>query len=429
MASVSKKSKTIQGRKWRDFCRRFIITVIYVSAWAGLAFAAIKVDEARGDAQGLNDGSAGEIPVMEIFLKDVTLDEVHENGKDVKYKDNIVILDGVEYDGVEFKGRGNFSWTADKKSYRIKFGKKVSLLGMNKSKKWALVANSVDDSLMRNDLAYYLMDLIVDGYQFRGDFVKLKINKEEIGVYYLIQTMDIGKGAVDLKDSMGVLVELDNIYCEGEDRQWVTNKGDCLTIKDAVADDNIDIAMAGFLSDFEILEQAASVGDFEVIEKVADVESLVNYFLISELTSNQDAYVSSWFFYKDGVDDVIHAGLAWDFDGAFGNRNWGNWPEEFYMPRTIMARFLYDEDIIKIADLMRDLIEIPEFRMAVREVFAKKIAGRTDEFLNFINERSKEISNGAKYDAELWNKGDFEEEVNYLKWWLEERIKILEEVL
>lgn len=448
MASVSKKSKTIQSRKWRDFCRRFIITVIYVSAWAGLAFAAIKVDEARGDAQGLNDGSAGEIPVMEIFLKDVTLDEVHENGKDVKYKDNVVILDGVEYDGVEFKGRGNFSWTADKKSYRIKFGEKVSLLGMNKSKKWALVANSVDDSLMRNDLAQYLMGLLVDDYPFRGEFVELKIDGEELGVYYLIRTMEIGKEAVNLSDPMGVLMELDNAYCLEEEKQYWTANGDCLAVKNVVADDNVEIAATDFVKDFDVLEKAAKVGDYDEIEKLIDVESFAKYFIVAEMASDPDAYVTSWFMYKDGVEDKIHAGLAWDYDAAFGNHKWGEmtWPEEFYAPTAKIVRMEYTFDktdenkfcnysselvmtsgSVGISRLVCEMMDVPEFREAVSKVYSEKIIGRGDEILRHIDARAKLLSEAAKKDAELWEKGDFWSEVEYLKWWMSERMKFFEE--
>ncbi|MBP5512981.1 CotH kinase family protein [Candidatus Saccharibacteria bacterium] len=447
MASVSKKSKTIQSRKWRDFCRRFIITAIYVLVWAGLAFAAIKVDEARGDVQGFDDSSASEIPVMEIFLKDVTLDEVHENEKDVKYKDNVVILDGVEYDGVEFKGRGNFSWTADKKSYRIKFGEKVSLLGMNKSKKWALVANSVDDSLMRNDLAQYLMGLLVDEYPFWGEFVELKIDGEELGVYYLIRTMEIGKEAVNLSDPMGVLMELDNAWCLKEEKQYWTTQGSCLTIKDAVADDNAEAAVVGFMKDFDILEKAARVGDYKEIEKLIDVESFAKYFIMAEITSDPDAYVTSWFMYKDGMEDKIHAGLAWDYDAAFGNHKWGKSgkAEEFYAPTTKMARMKYtfsktDEDkfcsygdelvisgSVGISRLVCEMMDVPEFREAVSKVYSEKIMGREDEILRHIDARAKLLSEAAKKDAELWEKGDFWSEVEYLKWWMSERMKFFEE--
>ena len=77
---------------------------------------------------------------------------------------------------------------------------------MGKKRKWASIANSFDESLMRNDLAYYLAKLIGDDYPLRGEFVNLKIDDEDLGVYYLIKTMEIDKQAVDLKDENGILL-------------------------------------------------------------------------------------------------------------------------------------------------------------------------------------------------------------------------------
>ena len=139
------------------------------------------------------------LPVMKISLVNTTLTEIQENGKDVKYGGNQVeIFDNgitISYDNVEIKGRGNFSWMAEKKSYRIKFDGKVNLLGMGKKKKWALIANSVDNSLMRNDLAYYVANLLGEEYQPQGRFVELLVDDEDLGVYYLIPSMEVIGGA------------------------------------------------------------------------------------------------------------------------------------------------------------------------------------------------------------------------------------------
>ena len=46
---------------------------------------------------------------MSISLNDVTLTEVHENEKEIKYLGNTVELDGVTFENVEFKGTKNYS--------------------------------------------------------------------------------------------------------------------------------------------------------------------------------------------------------------------------------------------------------------------------------------------------------------------------------
>ena len=51
------------------------------------------------------------------------------------------------------KGRGNYSWGFAKKSFTLKLKDGLNLCGLGKSKKWALVANHYDKSLLRNTVA------------------------------------------------------------------------------------------------------------------------------------------------------------------------------------------------------------------------------------------------------------------------------------
>ena len=52
------------------------------------------------------------------------------------------------------RGRGNTTWTWPKKPYLIKFDKKQSIFGLPKHKRWILLANFMDRTLMRNLIAY-----------------------------------------------------------------------------------------------------------------------------------------------------------------------------------------------------------------------------------------------------------------------------------
>ena len=66
------------------------------------------------------------------------------------------------YNGVtEIRGRGNSTWNQPNKPYRLKLDKKTDLFGMGKSKHWVLLANYLDESLLRNTLAYDLSGAMV----------------------------------------------------------------------------------------------------------------------------------------------------------------------------------------------------------------------------------------------------------------------------
>ena len=68
-----------------------------------------------------------DIPIIDIRLNDINLDEVHKDKK-IEYKNNKINIyknNKKEFTGkIGFKGRGNFTWALDKKSYRISFDEK-----------------------------------------------------------------------------------------------------------------------------------------------------------------------------------------------------------------------------------------------------------------------------------------------------------------
>ena len=87
------------------------------------------------------------------------------------------------------RGRGNSSWEMPKKSYKIEFDKKQSMLGMPKDKDWALIANYADKTLMRNDLAYRLSAALDVFYAPRCEFAELYVNGNYLGVYLVTETI------------------------------------------------------------------------------------------------------------------------------------------------------------------------------------------------------------------------------------------------
>lgn len=102
-----------------------------------------------------------QLPSVSFTLNGVTLDEIQAGSKDVKYKGNSVTIsqaggsDLTDTD-VEFKGRGNTTWTLDKRAYQFKLSSKAKVLGMDKAKTWLLIANRQDTSMMRNKAVYDL---------------------------------------------------------------------------------------------------------------------------------------------------------------------------------------------------------------------------------------------------------------------------------
>ena len=383
------------------------------------------------------------VPRMNISLNGVTLDEIKAGSKDTKYEGNdVTVYEGdkatLEAGGVRVKGRGNGTWMQEKKPYQIKFDKKVDLFGMGKAKKWVLLANATDASNLRTLSAFYLEKIIGMEYESDGKFVELYVDGDYIGLYYLTHSIEVGKTSVDLRDSMGVLVELDNIY-GSEEKHYLTRNGEMLVVKDIVVEDNEEKAMKMFLNSFNELEEAIEKKDYGAISQVADIESFAKYYLLSEFSVNPDAYWTSFFFYKDGLNDKIHAGPGWDFDLAFANRRWGNWMgESFYSPSRTMIRKdellpkeFYEkigaewgyEASIRLSQIMYNMMELPEFREVVSMLYQEKMSNRIGELICYLEDTANEVQESALIDNEKWNKGDYWGEINQMIEWIKQRKK------
>lgn len=386
-------------------------------------------------------------PVMEIRLNGVTLDEIDGGNKTDKYGGNEVTIynsDGssnVFYE-VEMKGRGNGTWVREKKPYQIKFKQKVNLLDLGGAKKWNLLANHADDSQLRNELAFKIAEMLGMEYRMEGRYVELYVNDDYRGLYYLTHAVEIGKNTVNLKNPMGVLVEMDNYYARWGD-YYETRNGELLTIEDVVTKDLSEVAMNDFVEKFNELEEAVEAQNYERISELIDVRSFAQYYLLSELSVNPDAYWTSLYFYKDGPEDVIHAGPGWDFDLAFANRKWANWlGERFFSPRETMIRKeelqpkeFFDERGMEedyktsqlLSRLFFDLMDIEEFQDEVKLVFQERLLGRDVEIMSFLAERGADLKKLIEKDSARWEKTSFDEDYKQMTEWLRERLLYMEE--
>lgn len=100
------------------------------------------------------DTTGQSIPVREEYVPgSFTSKHIFDWIEGVKFslydKDGIKLLEGE----TEMKGRGNSTWNLEKKPYNLKLGKKTSVLGMPSHKRWALLANHYDRSLLRTEIA------------------------------------------------------------------------------------------------------------------------------------------------------------------------------------------------------------------------------------------------------------------------------------
>jgi CotH protein. len=108
------------------------------------------------------------------------------------------------YNGnIEIKLRGNSAINRDKRPFRINLEKKSNLLGLGEDKHWALLANDIDHTLMRNKLLYEFSNKIGMDYYSKSENVILIFNNKYYGVYQLCETVNLGSERVDIFDWEG----------------------------------------------------------------------------------------------------------------------------------------------------------------------------------------------------------------------------------
>ncbi len=105
------------------------------------------------------------------------------------------------YNGlIEIRGRGNSTWKRfDKKPYKIKLDTKTDLFGMGANKHWVLLANYIDESLMRNALGFKFAESL-GLTTMQGTWVDVVLNGEYAGNYFLCEQIRISDERVDIKN-------------------------------------------------------------------------------------------------------------------------------------------------------------------------------------------------------------------------------------
>ena len=238
------------------------------------------------------------------------------------------------------RGRGNASWGFPKKPWRIKFndGKSHRMLKGSplespaKAKKWTLINNYGDKTLMRNILAFETSRRLNMPYTVYCQPVDVIMNGEYKGCYQLCDQISIDPNRVpivemtpeDNEDPLvtgGYLIEID-AYASQEPSWFTSSKGIPVTIKSPDSDE-ITTAQSKYIKNyFNLLEtdlwKSKYADPVEGFRRRLDLESFLKHFLVGEFSGNMDTYWSTYM-YKNREEDRFTVAPCWDFDLAFDN--------------------------------------------------------------------------------------------------------------
>lgn len=377
--------------------------------------------------------------VPTIYIK--TNSEVEEISSKTEYLPGIF---SIEYYGdyedmadvsVNIRGRGNTSWSYAKKPYRLKFDKKISLCGLTKAKSYVLIANYIDNTLMKNAIAFKIGQLLDMPYTNHSIPVNVVLNGQYKGAYMLSEKIGINAGSIDINEEKGIVWELDAYY--DEDYKFrsplynlpvMVKDPDFLGIVDPKdSDDKEALAnelFSNWRADFEIMEKAVKNG---TPETVLDMDQAVNYMLASLVVRNGEVRgPKSVYLYKESSECLYKLGPLWDYDWAF-NKSSTPYTSKLLFPFTSALpgeSFFYDVINTKI---FKDKFE------------AKWDYFKTELFpllLDYIDKYAELIRVSALQNGERWpgvgpdgygvSTETFDINVDTLKTWLINRVKYID---
>ena len=251
------------------------------------------------------------------------------------------------------KLRGNTSQDYPKKPFAVKLTSKTGILGMPKHKRWVLLANWLDHSMIRNTVAFDIAHAIEDAWRYHknnspateyiGDGIPWNVHGQNVelvvfskdgvghhvGNYYLCEQIKIDGNRLDITDpyedvletnsnptmaDCGYLLEVDNNY--DEDWKFKTDNDVPFMFKDAVNDD----ILSAVQSKVQGIEDNLYNGNFAAAYDDLDLNTVIDQWFIWELTMNREyGDPRSVYYFMDGAGK-LSAGPVWDFDrGTFQN--------------------------------------------------------------------------------------------------------------
>ena len=323
------------------------------------------------------------------------------------------------------RGRGNSTWTYPKKPYALKLNKKAEILNMPKHKRWVLLANWMDRTMMRNRVAFKISQSTGLAWTPRGEFVEVVLNGKHIGNYYLCEHIKVDENRVNIAEldedatdgegiTGGFIMELDVYYDEVYKFKSAIKKLPYM-FKDP---DEVNEQQFAYMQNYiNSLENALynSTGDYK---DYLDMDSFIDWWLVHELAQNgEPGHPKSSYMHKD-KSGRLKAGPVWDFD-------WGT-----FVPTSV-------ECYIKEAIYYDKLFEDPQFVNKVKERW-NSLKTTLQTIPNFIETEKLKLSKSADLNIQLWPissrvNGDetmsFEDAVNRMKNAYENRLQVIENAI
>ena len=395
--------------------------------------------------------------IIKMYNTGLPIVRINTNNRSVTRRDTwvdgctmrIELPDGtVDYEGpLSLKGRGNGTWTeTNKKPYALKLEEKAKILGMHKQKRWCLLANYKDRTLLRNDVSFWISRQTDMPYTVSGRYVELVWNGKNMGNYYLCEQIRIDNHRVDIAepdlinpDNGGMLIVIDDFLdYSSSDRQdkspmigfRSTGSSNRYKLPYVLKDPDEDeigrplstssptvTYLKNYVKNMEDAIYALKDNpDNTTVKQYLDYDRAIDYVLIQELTMNHDSY-NTWpkagphsaYLYKDAGGKLCY-GPVWDFDyhtfTLYNDAAYSN-PSTSENNRTRQWELLKMDAKGNNKYYFADLAKYdPEFRTLLVERWNKYKNTWKNEFPKYVDMMADSIRLSESYNNSLWKENE-----------------------
>lgn len=393
------------------------------------------------------------IPTFFVQTQSGSVESIHSS-KQLSESGKILIMDsrGRSYfegiiDEIHCRGNSSFDKT-EKKSYTISLNKSMDLFEMGKAKKWLLIANAFDDTLVRNASAFFIAELLKLPYTPKFQYVDVYINGNFVGNYLLSEKVEIGKNRVNIRNLEKEVVSL-NKNCNLADTDFfMEQQGRLFSTKgyhiekepedisggyllELETSDRYGLEASGFLTSrmqpvvfaspkYASYNQVSYIAglyqDFEdavfsadgsspytgkMYYEYIDVDSFARKYLLEELVKNLDASFTSQYIYKydDSISSKFYAGPCWDYDKSIAASGITEDGINLNDPKGLYAAVQEKE-----SDIWYALYQHKDFRKTVAAIFFKELEPHLKNNYEKISfEYSKNIRSSNDCNMIRWN--------------------------
>ena len=323
---------------------------------------------------------------------------------------------------------GNSSRGCPKVSYNLDFVDKTSVLSMPPHRRWILIANHFDKTLLRNTIGQWMGRKFGSfAYCPRNQFVELILNGKHLGTYMLIEHIRQSDNRVE----NGYVIEFDDKFGKDDIVFQSVIRGGSDTININIKDPDIEMDGEEYNHIKDLINSlSATLYGNDPFNKetgyfhIADRETFADFYIVNEISKNVDARFYSSCFANLTTYDKLYMGPLWDFDVGFGNYVFENpytinEPTGLYMHKCPWIEIMLKEDEFK--------------RIVSRNL--NRYYENEDSILAYIDEQSNSILNSIVLNERIWNalsedsskltddeiKAIYMEQVEWLKDWIHER--------